>query len=306
MRKILLLFIIFVLSTAPVMAQENFNRAKAQLSQDYASLLKTAELVAGTAAVGLVGYVVNRTLNAPLSLLDVTARLSAPVKGHSKSAQYLMRQKNKLQKDAFSLSKVAAMAKQRQEALSSQSALYEREWRLTKKYKRLQHESDILQRVFEERYEAFNRNFTMYKADYKEFVRTGKIRKIESPVIKIPASQASSASKQILRRGGKALPLAVLLVWAASSELSAQEAAMARRMGQQPALLLSLTEEEENKIKNSPVLTQMYIQTAWHIHQLCSLSAAQWHALAQEHAGEEFSSKQLPLLRRELIKTLAQ
>ncbi len=306
MKKLTLILIAVLLAVAPCFAQADFEQAKAQLQQDHDALVKTAGVVVGSAAaVGLVGYVVNRALYTPINLVEMTARLAAPTKANSKSAQYLMREKSKLQREASALSRVAAMAKQRQQELAPKGPFYNREYLPAKKYQRLTRENEILEKVFQDKYEAFNHRFHMYKADYKEFLRTGKIKRIEAPIVKIIQQETAQVEKQLLRRGGKALPLVILLVWATSSDLSAQEVSMARRMGEQPALLLSLTAEEENKIKNNAVLTQIYIQTAQEIHQLLSLSAEQWQTLAQEHCGKDFAAKQLPLLRQELIKALA-
>lgn len=306
MKKLTFILIVFLLAVAPCFAQAAFEQAKAQLQQDHDALVKTAGVVVGSAAAaGLVGYVVNRALYTPINLVEMTARLAAPSKGNTKSARYLIREKGKLRQEASALSRVAAMAKQRQQEMAPKGPFYKQEWLPASKYKRLKKEYEILEKIFQDKYEAFNRRFYAYKTDYKEFLRTGKINRLERSIAKIASEESAVAGKQILRRGGKALPLFLLLVWASSSDLSAEETGMARRMGTQPALLLSLSQAEENKIKNNAVLTQIYIQTAQEIHQLRSLTPSQWQALAQESAGEEFATKQLPLLRQQLIKALA-
>ena len=310
MKKIKNTFLLLLISLwlAVPAAGQDFQAAKAQLAQDYTALVKAAGLVAGfDMAAGLVEYAVNRALYTPASFVEMAAKLATPAKAHSKSAKYLIQEKKNLQKEAAALTKVVEMAKERRQALAPKGPFYKREQLSGAKYARLQRENRILEQVFKERYEAFNRHLRIYRAEYREFVRKGKILRIERPAVaKIVRTEAAQAEKQFLRRGARALPLVVLMAWAASSDMSAAQAAMAQRMGERPALLFSLTKEEENKIKNNPVLTQIYIQTTQEIHQMLSLSAQQWQTLAEEAQEEAHAQKQVPLLlQQQLIKSLA-
>lgn len=310
-KTILSLFMICLLLPGSSWAggtDTEFAQAKKQLAADKAALLKTLGVVAGTSgSVALLGYALNRSLAAPKSLIQQVARLPQPKGVRSRSSKHLINEKNYLKQEAEKLTRLAAMIQERRKILPKKGILSSNEVLPAKQVQKISKELKILDQVFIERYDKFDLRFNLYKADIKEFQRSGLIKRIETRAISTMEKEAAYiGGKQAVKGAVKAAPLVILLLWAATAQASPQEAAMASRLSQTPSLVLSLTPQEEKEIEKSQTLREIYIQIANHVHQLVQEPACQWEIWAEESAAQQTLQKELPKIRQEMLKVMAQ
>ena len=225
---------------------EEFETAKRQLAQAKTTLLKSATLAAGaTGAVGLVGYALRRARKMPINFSVMAARLPEPNSLSSKSAKHLIAEKRKIEKEAQTLMRLGEMIKK----YYPPQPVARRASGVLQESRRTAWEREILGKVFQQRYLAFEEKVHSYNINYKEFIKTGKISTIEK--VALQSVPAKTISKTVAKRAVKMAPLVGLMAYLSIDQVSAQERAAAERLIQNPAILFSLTEEQEQQIKKA-------------------------------------------------------
>lgn len=301
-RWIFLLAVLSIGGALQAAPAEDFAQAKAQIKSDKAKILQVVGGLTGIAGGAvLTEYIANHFIITPHNLLDKIARLPVPKASRLPAAKYLVKEKNKLHTEAAQLLRVAALLKERREEYG-QSALWKNEVAgLVKKRQSLQREIVILENILKNRYQSLNQHFLAYKASYKAWSHG----RMTPALLSAQKRGAVSSSRYLLKKTERILP--VLILWAClSSEVSAQEAAMARRLEQKPAMVFLLTEQEEQSIEHSQTLRRIYLQIADQIHELALLPPDEIEQLAADISQEKaLEERQSVMLRQQLGRELS-
>ncbi len=297
-RKIFCLGLALCLWGGPVLAQEaqsHFDQAKQQLQQDNDQFLQNlAQTVGAAAAVTVGGKMLYRKWQGSKSLRSLVEELVVPT-GTSRSARYLEREKNFLLRDVEKLEYICQMIRRRQ----PKKTFF---WEITPSLTpRKQREVDILKRVLNERYVPFEARLNAYKAAYKEYMRTNSIAAVQKATAR-PAltAVAKAPAKQTAKVLAKKWPLVFLLAVTLASDTPAVSR-MAQRLEQNPSLALSLTPQDEQIVRRSEELTDMYVHIASQVHELAQLPPEQLQALAEQAQMQQRQTLQMQAALRQSL-----
>lgn len=196
--------------------------------------------------------------------------------GSSRSVKYLAKEKAALRREAEKMEDIYKMILCRQ---PKKNFFWEMSAELTP---RKQREVRVLKRVLRERYAHFETHMAAYKTAYKEYIKTRRIAAVEEAVFRASAQTAAKAPvKQTVKLLSKKWPLALLLTLTLASDTPAVSR-MAQRLEQNPSLALSLTPRDEQVVRRSEELTDMYVHIASQVHELAQLSPKQLKTLAEQ------------------------
>ncbi len=160
---------------------------------------------------------------------------------------------------------------------------------------RLAQEYDEVYGEFLERYQALSARVVQYKRNYTVFVRTGHLA---------PQAYISTAVVKNCPGFIKKIPFVLLFIWAASSADS-QEAVMAQRLEEDPALAFHLSAKDMAQVKRSAVLSAIYTQIAKRVQILSSWPKEELQEAASRAANKERAVLTGRLLARRLSKQMA-
>ena len=144
-----------------------------------------------------------------------------------------------------------------------------------------------------------------YQQDYQKFIQERSMPVSATRVTSRVSSSAMSKNifRQTLKRSAGKTPLVVLVLWLFSSGETARASVQARRLVENPSLILTLSAEQEKEIEHSKLLQEIYIHIADRVHELASLSKEEMAVLVgQMREKEEVSCGVKKLLFREKLK----
>lgn len=299
MRKIVCLVLALCLWGGPVSAQEvqlSFDQAKQQLQQDHDQFLQNlAQAVGAAAAVTVGGKMLYRRWQGSKSLRSLVEELVVP-RGSSRAVRYLEQEREALLRESEKLEQLCQMIRRRQ---PKKTFFWEAAPALTPRKRR---EVDILKRVLNQRYVPFEARLSAYKAAYKEYMRTNTIAAAKGAAAR-PAltSVAKAPAQQTVKVLSKKWPLVFLLAVTLASDTPAVSR-MAQRLEQNPSLALSLTPQDEQIVRRSEELTDMYVHIASQVHELVQLPPEQLQTLAEQ---AQMQQRQTLQMQAELRQSLA-
>ena len=311
LKKIFVLFVCVccVSLTGWAGQEKRFAQAKRQLEADNKIFWNTIGIVAGiSGTAGLADYIIGRIRCHPKTLEEIVARLPAPASSRSTDAKYLLREKKQLQQEAARITRLSSVLEERRAAYWAREKTWSVNPQAVIEGQRISKEIRILEGVLQKRYGVFHQRFIMYKSNYKRFVRRGKIHTVKIGLSSSASTEISPMSKKLLKRAKGTLPLLVLLGWIYWAQASSTEGAMAQRLERHPGLVFSLTQDEEEKIANSRLLTDLYIQIADGVHQIVQMPEEELHSFVelayQQQQADLVQEQQVQIARQALARQI--
>ena len=289
----ILLVCIYLGTALPSTAGDiRFEKAKRTLHRDRTFLLDALKDFSGGAAVLAVGgQLLYYYLHYFKSISQTVAALPVPDWSRSPEAQKLLKEKTRLQKEAVHLENIYKMILRKEVAAGKNPA------------ERRHVES--LKQILKERYRIFDVNMRRYQQDYQKFIQERSMPVSATRVTSRVSSSAMSKNifRQTLKKSAGKTPLVVLVLWLFSSGETARASVQARRLVENPSLILTLSAEQEKEIEHSKLLQEIYIHIADRVHELASLSKEEMAVLVgQMREKEEVSRGVKKLLFREKLK----
>lgn len=265
LKKFCVFIFCFCLGSALCAQGMDFDAAKQRLETDKEALLKAAAAATGASAVLTGAFVLRQYLHGMKSLGEIVAALPEPSSRGSFAAQNLAKEKTHLQREAADLEVLYRMIRRKETAAArgDKAALRHR---------------DALKQTLRKKYHIFDLHMTRYRQNYASWASQGK-----SAVKAVSAQAAVPAAKMAGRRASAKVssktPLILLFALWITSDTDPASAAQAQRLADNPALVFTLSPQEEEQIRRSSTLTEIYVHIAQSLHELVSLPREQLQAL---------------------------
>ena len=265
LKKFCIFIFCFCLGSALCAQGTDFDAAKQRLETDKEALLKAAAAATGASAVLTGAFVLRQYLHGMKSLGEIVAALPEPSSRGSFAAQNLAKEKTHLQREAANLEVLYRMIRRKETATArgDKAALRHR---------------DALKQTLRKKYHIFDLHITRYRQNYASWASQGK-----SAVKAVSAQAAVPAAKMAGRRASAKVssktPLILLFALWIVSDTDPASAAQAQRLADNPALVFTLSPQEEEQIRRSSTLTEIYVHIAQSLHELVSLPQEQLQAL---------------------------
>lgn len=265
LKKFCIFIFCFCLGSALCAQGTDFDAAKQRLETDKEALLKAAAAATGASAVLTGAFVLRQYLHGMKSLGEIVAALPEPPSRGSLAAQNLAKEKTRLQREAADLEVLYRMIRRKETAAArgDKAALRHR---------------DALKQTLRKKYHIFDLHITRYRQNYASWASQGK-----SAVKAVSAQAAVPAAKMAGRRASAKVssktPLILLFALWIVSDTDPASAAQAQRLADNPALVFTLSPQEEEQIRRSSTLTEIYVHIAQSLHELVSLPREQLQAL---------------------------
>lgn len=265
LKKFCIFIFCFCLGSALCAQGTDFDAAKQRLETDKEALLKAAAAATGASAVLTGAFVLRQYLHGMKSLGEIVAALPEPSSRGSFAAQNLAKEKTHLQREAADLEVLYRMIRRKETAAArgDKAALRHR---------------DALKQTLRKKYHIFDLHMTRYRQNYASWASQGK-----SAVKAVSAQAAVPAAKMAGRRASAKVssktPLILLFALWIVSDTDPASASQAQRLADNPALVFTLSPQEEEQIRRSSTLTEIYVHIAQSLHELVSLPQEQLQAL---------------------------
>lgn len=267
LRKFCIFIFCFCLGSALCAQGTDFDAAKQRLETDKEALLKAAAVATGASAVLTGAFVLRQYLHGMKSLGEIVAALPEPPSRGSLAAQNLAKEKTRLQREAADLEVLYRMIHRKEIAAvqGDKAALLHR---------------NALKQTLRKKYHIFDLHMTRYRQNYAAW--TGQktaVSKAVSAQAAVPA--AKMAGRRASAKVSSKTPLILLFALWITSDTDPASAAQAQRLADNPALVFTLSPQEEEQIRRSSTLTEIYVHIAQSLHELVSLPQEQLQALLQ-------------------------
>ena len=267
LKKFCIFIFCFCLGSALCAQGTDFDAAKQRLETDKEALLKAAAVATGTAAVLAGARVLRQYLHGMKSLGEIVAALPEPPSRGSLAAQNLAKEKTRLQREAADLEVLYRMIRRKEIAAvqGDKAALLHR---------------NALKQTLRKKYRIFDLHITRYRQNYAAW--TGQktaVSKAVSAQAAVPV--AKMAGRRVSAKVSSKTPLILLFALWIMSDTDPASAAQAQRLADNPALVFTLSPQEEEQIRRSSALTEIYVHIAQSLHELVSLPQEQLQALLQ-------------------------
>lgn len=254
-------------ASAPDAEDWTFDQAREYMRLEVEDVLVVLGVPVGTVAGGAA---LARLLDWPFMSSDLVkevAKLRVPLLKHSKT---FLEEKALLEKEARAVAQLQENAMRELDRWMEWQTYSSRynwgEWaqeRLTK----LDARYDQLYGRFLDRQDALVARIKDYKRAYKTFQRTGKMTLAARGAETAAVTTSSRIVGRAVNKVFKGLPLVILIVWALSAA-DESEREIARRFAENPALAAKLSDEQEQTVRNSPVLSEIYMRVARGVYEL--------------------------------------
>lgn len=265
LKKFCIFIFCFCLGSALCAQGTDFDAAKQRLETDKEALLKAAAAATGASAVLTGTFVLRQYLHGMKSLGEILAALPEPPSRGSLAAQNLAKEKTRLQREAADLEVLYRMIRRKETATArgDKAALLHR---------------NALKQTLRKKYHIFDLHITRYRQNYASWVSKGKSAvKAASAQAAVPA--AKMAGRRASAKVSSKTPLILLFALWIVSDTDPASAAQAQRLADNPALVFTLSPQEEEQIRRSSTLTEIYVHIAQSLHELVSLPQEQLQAL---------------------------